>query len=119
MFQASVNLVGSRSSWAEWGRAVLWSLRQSSMIARASRRESKCRRLKGLSLILSLNDSTLPFCQGEPGSMKHAPVLSVWHQSAIACATNLGPLSNLTKTGAPQTARRSSSTSTTSSVVME
>jgi hypothetical protein len=64
--------------WSEFAvGGVGLSLRQSSMITRASGSESKRQELSSSSRSGPLNDSTQAFCQGEPGSMKSEPALLI------------------------------------------
>src|SRR5260370_29581336 len=50
-----------------------------------------------------LNDSSVPFCHGFPGSMNAVSICAVWSQRRIAVATNSGPLSERRCCGAPCT----------------
>ena len=62
---------------------------------------------------LPLKDSSVPCCQGVPGSMKAVSIRLVWSQRRIAGATNSGPLSERRYAATPCTLTHCVSTSMT------
>jgi hypothetical protein len=62
---------------------------------------------------LPLNDSSVPFCHGFPGSMNAVSMCAVWSHLRMAVATNSGPLSERKYCGAPWTLTSCASTSIT------
>ena len=67
-----------------WGRLVLSSRRQSSVISRASSRESKRHELRSSSRSRPSKLSIQAFCHGDPGSMNVVPVPLNRHQASTA-----------------------------------
>jgi hypothetical protein len=76
--------LGGRLMVVHLGPVPVESIRQSSMITRASSSESNCHRLNSSSRNVLLNDSTQGFCQGEPGSMNTLSQSLNRYQSATA-----------------------------------